>query len=142
MASVIYNTFKEKISTEINWEDNTTTTIRGMLVTSAYTPDIDTDLVASQVTNEVVGDGYTAGGGEITVRTITPDDANDTAIYDADDIVWGTATITARGVVIYKDTGTPSTSPLIAYIDFGADGSSTSANFTVQWSTAGIFTLG
>jgi hypothetical protein len=62
-------------------------------------------------------------------------------VFDADDVVWTSSTITARGAVLYKDTGTPSTSPLICYIDFGSNKSSNGADFTIQWSSSGILKL-
>lgn len=141
MANWIYNSFKEKISTEVDWSDNSTTTVKAMLVTSSYVPDIDLHDYVDDITNEVVGTGYTAGGAEITTRTITIDTATDTAKYDGDDVVWSSSTITARACVIYKDTGTASTSPLIAYIDFGADKQSSAGDFVIQWSADGIFKL-
>jgi len=141
MANVIYNSFKGALSS-VNWGDNSTTTIKVMLVTSDYAPDIDTHEFISDVTNEASGTGYTTGGIVLTNRTVTVDDTNDWAKYDADDISWAASTITARGAVIYKDTGTDTTSPLIAYIDFVSDKSSTAADFIITWHANGIFTIG
>ena len=59
-------------------------------------------------------------------------------MFDADDATWDPSTITARGAVIYKDTGVPTTSPLIAYIDFASDKSSSGDRFKIVWSTTGI----
>jgi hypothetical protein len=44
-------------------------------------------------------------------------------------------------VVIYKDTGTASTSPIVCYLDLGADKSSSASNFTLQWDSNGILTI-
>ena len=141
MASQIYNEFKKKIGS-INWDDNSTTDIRIMLVTSSYSLDIDTHLDVSDITNEVSGTGYTTGGELLTSRVIIVDTDNDWAEFDADDVLWANSTITARGAILYVDTGTPSTSTLIAYIDFEIDKSSSSDDFAIQWSLDGLFRLG
>jgi len=141
MANVIYNSFKTNIGT-IDWSDNSNTTIKVMLVTSDYAPDIDTHAFASDVTNEVSGDGYTAGGQAIANRTVTKDNTNDVGKYDGDDVTWSSSTIRARGCVVYKDTGDATTSPLIGYIDFTEDKASSAGDFVLQWNSEGIFIIG
>ena len=63
-------------------------------------------------------------------------------VFDADDVAWTTSTLTARYAIIYKSTGTSSTSPLIGYIDFSSDKSSVTGTFTIQWNAEGILNLG
>ena len=139
MANVVYNNFKKNI---MNGSiDLDTDTIKVALVTSSYTPDQDADEFFDDVTNEVSGTGYTAGGATLASAAVTEDTTNDLGKFDAADVTWSSSTITARGAVIYKSTGTASTSPLIAYIDFGADKSSSAGDFTIQWSSSGILTL-
>lgn len=139
MASVIYNSFKHDIMN--GGIDLDTDTIKVALVTSTYSPNIDTHTKFSDITNEVSGTGYTAGGATLASVTITQDNTNDLAYMDAADASWASSTITARGAVIYKSTGTASTSPLVAYIDFGADKASSSGTFTITWDAAGILKL-
>ncbi len=140
MADVIYNSFKKQLlDAGIHFG---TSDIKVMLVTSTYTPDADSHDFQNDVTNEVTGTGYTSGGTSLANGTVTQDNTDDEAVYDADDVVWGTSTITARGAVLYKNTGVGSTSPLIAYIDFGSDKVSSSGNFTIQWAAEGIINLG
>ena len=63
MADVLYNSFKRDI---MNGSiDLDTDTINVMLVTSTYTPDQDAHTKRSDITNEVSGTGYTAGGSRI-----------------------------------------------------------------------------
>jgi len=138
MASAIYNEFKAKIGS-IDWANDT---IKVALVTSSYTLDIDAHSNFDDITNEVSGTGYTAGGAALANKTVTRDDTNDWAKYDADDVTWANSTITARGAVIYKDTGTTSTSTLVAYVDFVTDKSSSAGDFIIQWHTDGVFRLG
>lgn len=139
MASFVYNSFKRDI---MNGSiDLDTDTIKVALTTSSYTPDKDAHDNFDDVTNEVTGTGYTAGGASLANKTVTVDNTNDLGKFDADDVTWSTSTITARYAVIYKSTGTASTSKLIGVIDFGSDKSSSAGNFTIQWSASGILTL-
>ena len=94
------------------------------------------------VTAEVSGTGYTAGGKTLTTKTITQDNPNDRAVFDADDSVWTLLTTTTNAAVIYKDSGSPATSPLLAYIEFDQEYSPAGVDFTIEWDAAGIFTLG
>lgn len=118
-----------------------TDTIKCMLVTSSYSPDIDTHVFKDAVTNEVVGTGYTAGGVALANKTVVQDNTNNKGVFDADDVSWSSSTITARGAVIYKDTGTAGTSPLICYIDFGADKVVTAGTLAVIFDALGIVAL-
>ncbi|HEX8609330.1 MAG TPA: hypothetical protein VF679_11875 [Pedobacter sp.] len=139
MADVIYNSFKKKIMD--GSIDLDTDTIKVALVTSSYTPDQDAHDFFDDVTNEVTGTGYTAGGATLANKTVTADNTDNEGVFDADDVSWTTSTITARGAVIYKSTGTASTSPIIAYIDFGADKTSTAGTFQITWAAEGILNL-
>lgn len=139
MADVIYNNFKKNIMN--GGIDLDTDTIKVALVTSSYTPDQDTHEFFSSVTNEVVGTGYTAGGATLAGKAVTADNTDNEGVFDADDVVWTTSTITARGAVLYKSTGVAGTSALIAYIDFGSDKISTAGSFTIAWNAEGILNL-
>ncbi|MBP7406069.1 MAG: hypothetical protein KA973_14240 [Candidatus Microthrix sp.] len=119
----------------------TSDTIKGALVTSSYTFDQDTHDYFDDITNEVTGTGYTAGGATLASKTLTYTAGTNTIAIDAADLAWTTSTITARGLVIYKSTGTGSTSPLIGFIDFGADVISTAGTFTVTFDAGGIGTF-
>jgi hypothetical protein len=136
MASKLYGNFLLKaLNKEIDWD---TDTIRVALTTSSYTPDQDTHEYFDDVTNEVTGAGYVADGEALASKTATYDGANNKVILDAADVTWSASTITARYAVVYLDTGTASTSPLIGFVDFGSDQSSSSGNFTIVWDAAGI----
>jgi len=140
MANVIYNSFKKKIMD--GSIDLDTDTIKVALVTSSYTPDQDAHDFFDDVTNEVSASGtYAAGGGTLANKTVTADNTDNEGVFDADDIAFTGATITARGAIVYKSTGTASTSPLICYIDFGADKSSTIGTFTITFAAEGILNL-
>lgn len=117
-------------------------TIKVMLLTNAHTTNIDTQEFIDDVSaNEVSGTGYTAGGATLAGKATTVDNTDDEGVFDANDVTWSNSTITARYAVVYKDTGTPGTSPIIAIIDFGSDQTSSNADFTIQWSSEGILNL-
>lgn len=140
MASVIYNSFKRDIMNGAL--DLDTDTIKVMLVTSSYTADQDAHTKRSDVTNEVSGTGYSAGGSALANKAVTADNTDNEGVFDADDLTWSTSTITARGAVLYKSRGGASSADeLICYIDFGSDKSSSAGNFTLQWDSEGIINL-
>lgn len=139
MADVIYNSFKAKIMD--GSIDLDTDTIKVALVTSTYTPNQDTHDFFDDITNEVVGTGYTAGGATLASKTVTADTTDNEGVFDAADVTWSTSTITARGAVIYKSTGTAGTSALICYLDFTTDQSSSAADFIIAWNAEGILNL-
>lgn len=133
MASLIYNkAIDALVRAGINFASDS---FKVMLVTSSYTPNKDTHEDRADVTNEVTGTGYTAGG-VATTPTITLDTTNDRVDITFSNVSWASATITARAAVIYKSTGTAANDTLIAYVDFGSDVSSTNAAFAVTFSSA------
>lgn len=138
MASAIYNEYKKKIS-EISWVG---ASVKLMLVKSTYTLDIDAHSTLDDLNIgliEVIGDGYARK--TVTGKDITRDDALDVSNYTADNLTWENSTITARGAILYNDTGVASTSTLIAYLDFVGDKASNSGDFIIQWHNDGVFRL-
>ena len=133
MASLIYNSAIDDMAR--NNIDFDTNTFKAMLVTSSYTPNKDTHDKRDDVTNEVSGTGYTAGG-VTTACTVTKDTANDKVTLQFAAVSWASSTITARALVIYKSRGGASSADeLVAYNDFGSDVSSTAGTFSVAAST-------
>jgi hypothetical protein len=87
---------------------------------------------AYTATNEVSGTGYSAGGGTLT--NVTPTSSGTTAFIDFDDLTFSTATITARGALIYNSSAAGN--PAVCILDFGADKTSTAGDFTIVFPTA------
>jgi hypothetical protein len=88
---------------------------------------------AYTVTNEVGNSGtYSAGGGTLT--NVTPTSSGTTALTDFADLTFTSATITARGALIYNDTAAGD--PTVVVLDFGSDKSSTSGDFQIVFPTA------
>ena len=97
--------------------------------------DMDATVTAysSSASNEVSNSGdYTAGGGSLT--RVDPTTSSTTAFTDFSDLTFGSATITARGALIYNDSA--SGDPAVCILDFGSDKSSSSGNFTIVFPTA------
>lgn len=133
MANVLYTSVLE--DTVRGAVDFDTDAFKCMLVTSAYVPNKDTHLKRSNVTNEVVGTGYTAGGVVVTVG-VTKDLVNDRIDISLGPASWAGATITARGAVYFKNRGGAATADeLVAYIDFVTDVTSTNGTFSLTAST-------
>lgn len=143
MASSLYGNFLKKGydgSTSINLATGGNT-IKVALVTSTYTPDFDAHDFFDDVTNEITGTGYTAGGVTLANQDMTVVGASNVVKFDADDASWAGASFTARAAIVYKSTGTASSSPLIAYIDFGSNFTPQGGTFTITFSASGILTL-
>jgi len=117
-------------------------TFKFMLLDSTHTIDIDADVYIDDVSaNEVANSGsYSAGGLAVTITGST-DDTGDTGKMDAADLSATTATITARYGILYKDTGTPGTSPILAEYDFVSDKTSTAGTFAITINGSGLITL-
>lgn len=124
----------------VDWD---TDTIKCALTTSAYTPDQDAHNFFDDITNELpTAGGYTAGGVALTTSAPVYDAASNTLRLDASDAQWTSATFTARYAIVYKDTGVAGTSPLLGYVNFGADEAVSSGTFTIQWdATDGVLRI-
>ena len=98
----------------------------------------DASTTAYTATNEVSGTGYSAGGQALT--NVDPTTSGTTAFTDFADETWTTATITARGALIYNTTPNTTsisvTNPTVVVLDFGGDKTSTAGDFTVVFPTA------
>jgi len=109
--------------------DLDTDTIKIALFTSSAT--LGASTTAYSTTNEVSGTGYTAGGNTLAGAAISL--SGSTAIVDFTDTTWSSATITARGALIYNSS---KADRAIAVLDFGSDKSSTNGDFTVVFPAA------
>lgn len=142
MASGVYNNYKARMLGLGTMVDLDGDTIKISLHSSSYTPDFDAHDFYDDVTNEVSASGsYSAGGATLTV-TLSQDNTDNEGVFDATDVSFTSATITARAAVVYKSTGNSATSPLICYIDFGSNQTSTAGTFTITFAAEGIINVG
>lgn len=116
---------------DFDFGTGTTQTFKIALYTSSAT--LSAATTAYTTSNEVSGTGYSAGGQALTISQV-PTSSGTTAFIDFSDVTWTTATITARGALIYLANGT--TNPAVAVLDFGGDKTSTAGNFTIQFPVA------
>lgn len=122
MTDFLYNSGKVKIADQTI--DYVSDTIKLMLLDSGYAPDQDNDDAYDDISaDEISGGGYTAGGETIGGKSITQNNTNNRAEFDANDVTgWNADTWTnARYAVLYKDSGVDSTSFLIALYDLEQD---------------------
>jgi len=122
----------------IEWVANT---IKTALTTSSHTIDQDTHDFFADITNEITGTGYTAGGVTLGGKTLTYDTGTDEARLDANDAQWTSSSFTAAQAHTYKDTGAAGTSHLMSYVDFQGNETVSSGTFTIQWATNGVIVL-
>ena len=133
MAGLIYNSFWEDVLRGLIDVDSVT--VRVMLTTSSYAENKDTHTKRSDVTNEVTGTGYTAGGVVSTV-TVTKDNATDRVTISLGAVNWPSATLTARKAVYYVARGgAAAADELIAVNDFLSDVTATGATFSLSATT-------
>ena len=93
---------------------------------------LDASTTAYTTSNEVSGTGYTAKGGTLT--RVDPTTSSTTAFTDFADLTFSSATITARGALIFNEDTSGDTS--VCVLDFGGDKTSTAGDFTINFPTA------
>lgn len=116
------------------------TVVKVALYTSASNINQDTEDNYGDATNEVAnGNGYTTGGVTLSNKSLTV--TGRVTKFDADDVQWPNSSITARYARVYDATpAAAADKKLLAYVDFGADKTSSSGTFQITWDSAGIFT--
>ena len=113
-----------------NFKNSGGSTFKLALFTSSAT--LDASTTAYSTTNEVSASGsYSAGGGTLT--RVDPTTSGTTAFTDFADLSFTTATITARGALVYNSSAT---NAAVAVLDFSSDKTSTAGTFTIQFPTA------
>src|SRR6056300_1366588 len=119
-----------------DFDASTGDTFNIALYTSAAT--LDASTTAYSATDETSGTGYSAGGQALT--SVNPTTSGTTAFTDFADETFTTATIAARGALIYNTTPNTTsisvTNPSVVVLDFGSDKTSTAGDFTIVFPTA------
>lgn len=130
ITQAMATSFKQELLTGThNFTNGTGDTFKIALFTSSAT--LGASTTAYSTSNEVSGTGYTAGGNTLT--NVTPSTSGTTAFTDFADTTWSSATITARGALIYNSTDSDKA---VVVLDFGSDKTSTAGDFTIQFPTA------
>ena len=133
ISQALCTSFKVQIlSGAQNFNTGTTKVYKIALFTSSATLGASTTTYSGSTTGEVAnGNGYSTGGQTLTVSQI-PTSSGTTAFIDFSDVTWTSATITARGALIYNSTDDTA----VAALDFGSDKSSTNGDFTIIFPAA------
>ena len=134
-GSAVCNSFKTEVLTAVhNFSSSGGNAFYLALYTNSASPTKSTTVYFTGDEVSESGTGYTAGGNSLT--SVTPALSTDTACCDFSDTSWTSATITARGALIYNSTATPDNEQAVAVLDFGGDKTCTSGTFTIQFPTA------
>lgn len=120
-------------------------TIKVMLLGSGYTFS-SSDKYKSDLSSEITGTGYSAGGATIGSKTITFSAGNLRVAFDGDNGIWGPGASFSgvRYAVVYDSSpATDATRPLICVVDFGSNQATVGGSFVVAWdeTVPAIFTL-
>ena len=121
---------KELLEAKHNFLNSGGNTFNLALYTSSASLGVGT--TAYTTSNEVSGTNYTAKGASLT--RVDPSTSGTTALTDFSDLTFSNVTLTARGALIFNDTA--SGDPSVCVLDFGADKSASSGDFTVVFPTA------
>jgi hypothetical protein len=130
MASFVYNSVLTDL---VNGDlDFAVDSLKLLLVGVGYTASKDGHDRRNDVSSEISGTGYTAGG-NATTCTITND--TNKKILTFSSVSWPSATFTTAGGVIFKARGGASSADeLIAYLDFSGEVVSSGGTFSVSTS--------
>jgi len=131
ITQAVCTSFKQEILVEgHNFTASTGDTFKIALYSSDAT--LSASTTAYSDTNEVSDSGtYSAGGGSLTA--VTPTTSGTTAFCDFANISFTSATITARGALIYNSSAS---NKAVVVLDFGGDKTSTSGTFTIAFPAA------
>ena len=130
ITQAVCTSFKQELLVEGHNFTNGQDTFKIALYTSSAS--LDASTTAFTTSNEVSDSGsYSSGGGSLT--SVTPTTSGTTAICEIADISFTSATITARGAMIYNSSNS---NKAVCILDFGGDKTSTSGTFTIQFPAA------
>ena len=109
--------------------DFTSNTFKIALYSSSA--DLGPSTTVYTTTEEISGTAYSAGGATLTVGTPPSDGL--VGLTDFSDVTWSTATITARGALIYNSS---KSNKVVVVLDFGSDRIKAAADFKIEFPSA------
>lgn len=134
----VYNDFKEQLFLKVHDMDTDAITIT---LHTSYTPNIDTHQVWADVSSTQYGSGsgYTAGGQTLDSLSVTQDNTNDRALWDAANEVFSSlgplSPATPSHAIIWNNTPTSPADPLICYVTLGTTATN-GGDYTFAWSSS------
>ena len=129
ITSAICSSFKQELLVEGHNLTQGSDSIKLALYTSSATLGATSTVYVT--TGQATGTNYSAGGQALT--NVTPALSGTTAVCDFADETFSTATVTARGCLLYNSTNS---NKALCAIDFGGDKTSTAGDFTVVFPSA------
>ena len=130
ITQAMCTSFKKELLEAIhNFKNSGGDTFKIALYTSSAS--LDASTTAYSTSNEISGTGYTAGGNTLT--RVDPSSSGTTGFTDFSDTTWSSASITARGALIYNDSDSDKA---VAVLDFGADKTASGGDFTITFPAA------
>ena len=129
ITQAICSSFKAELLGGGHDLDTSGDTIKIALYTSSAS--LSSSTTAYSATNEASGTGYSAGGNTLAGQVVAT--SGTVSYVDFTDSTWASSSITARGALIYNSTASDAA---IAVLDFGADKTSSSTDFTVVFPSA------
>ncbi len=129
---------KSFLNKEVDWDSDA---VKVLLLDDTYAPNRNTHRYLSDITGEITGTNYTAGGVTLSGKSVSYDAAYAATILTAANPVWSTLTATFRYAVFYVSTGSPSTSPLLCYVDYEENRSIVAQNLTLVLPSAGLIQI-
>ena len=134
ITSTLTTSFKKELLLgNHNFTNSSGDTFKLALYTSSAT--LGATTTSFTTTGQASGTNYTSGGANLT--NVTPTTSGTTAFTDFADLTFSTATITARGCMIYNSSDSNKS---VATIDFGGDKTSTAGDFTIVFPAAAAAT--
>lgn len=117
-----------------------TANIMLMLVSGAYTPNIDTHANTGSVTPEVSSPNYSKGGKKINNTAVFMDTTDDEGVLTGSSVVFTGLTCSPGWAVVYVSGASVATNYLVLAYDLGSQ-TITNADFTINWNSEGIWNL-
>ena len=134
ISSTLTTSFKKELLLgNHNFTNSSGDTFKLALYTSSAT--LGATTTSFTTTGQASGTNYTSGGANLP--NVTPTSSGTTAFTDFADLTFSTATITARGCMIYNSSDSNKS---VATIDFGGDKTSTAGDFTIVFPAAAAST--
>lgn len=135
--------FSATAARRVDWANDT---VKLAILRSTWTPDQDADDFWNDVSShECVGTGYTAGGVALTGKVVNTDPATNVVSLDADDVTLTGLTLdganTPAFYVIYKDTGSAVTSPILGHVILDPTLPVTAGTLSIVWTATGLLKI-
>lgn len=121
-----------------NSVDGTADTFKVMLVSAVPTTgNQDAWANRSDVTTEITGTGYTAGGIAQAFTLDALDTTNNRQSITWTNITngWTASTFSAVGAIIYRNSGAAATDTLVTFVDFGGTVSCSNGTYSITYTT-------